>query len=59
MVTTRENVIGLLRRRGEHDQAVAATCVLPQQVDTERDAALLHRFGVEEAQLEGASSATG
>ena len=51
MVTTRDNVIGLLRGRGEHDQAMAATCVLPTQVDTVRDAALLHRFGVEESQL--------
>ena len=44
MVTTRDDVIGLLRERGEHDQAHAATCVLPTQVDTVRDAALLHRF---------------
>ena len=51
MVTTREEVVHLLRGRGEHDQAMAATCVLPTQVDTERDAALLHRFGIEESQL--------
>ena len=51
MVTTRDTVVHLLRGRGEHDQAMAATCVLPPQVDTRRDAALLHRFGVEEAQL--------
>jgi hypothetical protein len=51
MVTTREDVVHLLRGRGEHDQAMAATCVLPTQVDTERDAGLLHRFGVEESQL--------
>ena len=53
MVTTRETVIDLLRSRGEHDQAMAATCVLARRVDTERDAALLHRFGVEERQLAG------
>ena len=52
MVTTRDMVVHLLRGRGEHDQAMAATCVLPTQVDTVRDAALLHRFGVEESQLE-------
>ena len=51
MVTTRDNVIELLRDRGEHDQAMAATCVLPTEIDTKRDAALLHRFGVEERQL--------
>ena len=51
MVTTRAKVVGLLRDRGEHDQAMAATCVLPTEVDTVRDAALLHRFGVEERQL--------
>ncbi len=51
MYTTRDNVIGLLRGRGEHDQAMAATCVLPPQIDTVRDAGLLHRFGVEEAEL--------
>ena len=54
MVTTRDNVIELLRERGEHDQAMAATCVLPTQVDTVRDAALLHRFGLDEAQLDEA-----
>ena len=53
MVTTRETVIDLLRSRGEHDQAMAATCVLARRIDTERDAALLHRFGVEERQLAG------
>ena len=52
MVTTRDNVVGLLRGRGEHDQAMAATCVLPTEVDTVRDAALLHRFGIEESQLD-------
>ena len=51
MVTTRETVIDLLRSRGEHDQAMAATCALDRRVDTERDAALMHRFGVEERQL--------
>ncbi|GAA1937618.1 hypothetical protein [Nocardioides marmoribigeumensis] len=51
MVTTRENVVHLLRGRGEHDQAMVATCMLPTQVDTERDAALLHHFGVEEGAL--------
>ena len=54
MVTTRENVVGLLRERGEHDQAMQATCVLPTQVDTVRDAGLLHRFGVDEAELSDA-----
>jgi hypothetical protein len=52
MVTTRDNVVGLLRGRGEHDQAMAATCVLPTQVDTVRDAGLLRRFGIEESQLD-------
>ena len=51
MVTTRDTVVHLLRGRGEHDQAMAATCSLPPQIDTVRDAALLHRFGVEEGQL--------
>ncbi len=51
MVTTRDDVIDVLRERGEHDQAVQATCVLPTRVDTVRDAGLLHRFGVDEAEL--------
>ena len=51
MVTTRENVVHLLRGRGEHDQAMAATCMLPTQVDTERDAALLHHLGIEGSEL--------
>jgi hypothetical protein len=40
-----------LRTDGEFDRAQQAECALPRQVDTERDAALLHQFDVNIADL--------
>jgi hypothetical protein len=45
-----------LRKRGDHDRAQQAECQLPRQVDTERDAALLHRFDLDARQLESAQA---
>jgi hypothetical protein len=42
----KEDVVDLLRSRGEHDKAASMACALPQQVDTEADAGLLHQFDV-------------
>lgn len=46
MQVEKNEVVELLRARGEHDKAANVECALPQQVDTERDAGLLHAFDV-------------
>ena len=51
MHADRESVVDALRSRGEHDRAIQAACVLPQQVDTERDAAVLRQFEVDSEAL--------
>jgi hypothetical protein len=42
----KEEVVDLLRSRGEHDKAASVACALPRQVDTEADAGVLHQFDV-------------
>ena len=46
MQIDKETVLGLLREQGKTDQAQQAEQELPDQVDTERDAGLLERFGI-------------
>ena len=46
-------VLSLLRERGEDDKAAQAEQELPDQVDTDRDAGLLERFGVSPQELLG------
>jgi hypothetical protein len=45
-----------LRTDGEFDRAQQAECALPRRVDTERDAALLHQFDVDIAELRAAAT---
>jgi hypothetical protein len=47
----KNTVLGLLRERGQQDQADQAEQELPDQVDTDRDAGLLQRFGVDPQEL--------
>jgi hypothetical protein len=44
-------VLDLLRERGQQDQAGQAEQELPDQVDTDRDAGLLQRFGLDPQEL--------
>lgn len=46
MQIDKQEVVDLLRERGEHDKAASVSCALPQQVDTEQDAGILHRHDV-------------
>lgn len=46
MQVDKDDVVDLLRSRGEHDKAASVECALPRQVDTEADAGLLHQFDV-------------
>ena len=47
----KETVTAQLREQGDHDRAQQAECALPRVVDTERDAALLHQFELNVADL--------
>ena len=46
MQIDKSTIMDLLRERGQQDQATQAEQELPDQVDTDRDAGLLQRFGV-------------
>ncbi|HSE09860.1 MAG TPA: hypothetical protein VLB29_14435 [Nocardioidaceae bacterium] len=46
MLVDKDDVVDLLRSRGEHDKAASVECALPKQVDIEADAGLLHQFDV-------------
>jgi hypothetical protein len=53
MQIDKETVLGLLRDQGKTNEAKQAEQELPDQVDTERDAGLLERFGVNPQDLIG------
>lgn len=57
MQIDKEDVVNLLRERGEHDKAVSVGCALPRKIDTEQDAGLLHTFDVNVGDLPRADSA--
>lgn len=46
MQIDKEEVVDLLRARGDHDKAASVECALPRRVDTEADAGVLHQFDV-------------
>lgn len=46
MEIPKDEVVDLLRARGEHDRAQQVECALPRHVDTEQDAGLLHTFDI-------------
>ncbi len=52
MNADRQDLVDLLRSRGEHDQALRAACSLPRQIDTVEDAGLLSRLDIHTATLE-------
>jgi hypothetical protein len=51
MQIPKEQILDLLRRQGKDDQVGEADQQLPDQVDTERDAGLLQKFGVDPGDL--------
>ncbi len=55
MYVDKDEVVELLRSRGEHDKAASVDCALPRQVDTEADAGLLAQLEVHVSELEAAS----
>ena len=51
MEIDKDTIIDFLREQGRDDQAADADQQLPDQVDTERDAGLLERYGVDVGSL--------
>jgi hypothetical protein len=47
MQIPKEQILDLLRRQGKDDQVGEADQQLPDQVDTDRDAGLLQKFGID------------
>jgi hypothetical protein len=46
MQIPKEQILEFLRSRGEQDKASQADGELPDQVDTDKDAGLLQKFGI-------------
>ncbi|HEX6246485.1 MAG TPA: hypothetical protein VFZ64_01325 [Nocardioidaceae bacterium] len=55
----KEDIVDLLRSRGEHDKASSMDCALPRQVDTDVDAGVLHQFDVNVSEVTEAAAASG
>ena len=53
MQIDKTQILELLRSQGNHDQAGQAEGELPDQVDTDRDAGLLGKFGLDPQMLIG------
>jgi hypothetical protein len=53
MQIPKDQILDLLRSRGEDDKANQAEGELPDQVDTEQHAGLLQKFGIDPQQLGG------
>lgn len=53
MQITKDQILDLLRQQGDSDKAGQAEQELPDQVDTDRDAGLLSKFGIDPQDLIG------
>lgn len=53
MQIPKDQILELIRSRGDHDQAKQAETELPDQVDTEQDSGLLDKFGIDPKELLG------
>jgi hypothetical protein len=51
MQIPKEQILEFLRSRGDQDKASQAEGELPNQVDTEKDAGLLQKFGIDPGDL--------
>jgi hypothetical protein len=59
MQIPKEQVLELLRSRGQDDKAAQAEGELPDQVDTEQHAGLLQRLGLDPGDLAGSLGGVG
>lgn len=55
MNVKKDEIVDLLRARGEHDKAASVDCVLPRHVDTEADAGLLSQYDVNVSEIVAAA----
>ena len=53
MQIDKETILNLLRERRQQDEAQQAQQELPEQVDTDRDAGLLEKYGINPEDLIG------
>ena len=53
MQIEKAQIIDMMRARGDHDQAEKARSEMPDKVDTEKDQALLDKFGINLGDLMG------
>ena len=53
MQIPKEQILELLRSRGEDDKASQADSELPDQVDTEQHAGILEKLGIDPSDLAG------
>jgi len=53
MEIPKDQILNMLRERGDHDQADQAAGELPDQVDPERDAGILSKFGLDPQEILG------
>ena len=51
MQIDKDQIIQLLKSQGDHDKAQQAESELPGQVDTDQDAGLLSKFGIDPMDL--------
>jgi hypothetical protein len=51
----KDEIVGLLRSRGEHDKASIVGCALPRRVDTEADAGLLSQYDLSAGEIAAAT----
>lgn len=59
MHVDKDEIVHLLRSRGEHDKAATVGCALPRRVDTEADAGLLSQYDVNVSEVAAAADAEG
>jgi hypothetical protein len=59
MQIPKEQVLELLRSRGQDDKASQAEGELPEQVDTEKHAGLLQKLGIDPGDLAGSLGGIG
>ena len=51
MEISKDQIVSLLRERGQTDEAGRAEQELPDTVDTERDSGMLQKFGIDTDEL--------
>ncbi len=56
MEIDKQQIIEMLKNRGDHDKATQAQSDLPDKVDTDQHSSLLSKFGINPADLLGGAA---